>query len=181
VLVAFLGPARSEAANHAHEPPKVMTLPLIVLAIPSALGGFFGVAQIYEKQLHEWHSGNSALAMAASLGAIILGLILAVRAYWNAAKDPLPEKLGTLSTAMRNRFYFDEFYEATLIRLHDAAAAVADWVDRWIVEGFCVGLVRGGTDLTGRALRLAQTGNLQTYAFLIVLGVAVVLWFVLGK
>ena len=181
VLVAFLGPARSEASNHAHEPPKVMTLLLIVLAIPSALGGFFGVAQIYEKQLHEWHSGNPALAMAASLGAIVLGLILAVRAYWNAAKDPLPEKLGALSTAMRNRFYFDEFYETTLIRLHDAAAAVADWIDRWIVEGFCVGLVRGGTDLTGRALRLAQTGNLQTYAFLIVLGVAVVLWFVLGK
>ena len=49
------------------------------------------------------------------------------------------------------------------------------------VDGRCIGLIRGGTDLTGRALRLVQTGNLQTYAFLFVLGVAVVLWLVLGK
>jgi hypothetical protein len=39
--------------------------------------------------------------------------------------------------------------------------------------------VRGGTDFSGRALRLMQTGNLQTYAFLFVLGVAVVLFWVL--
>jgi hypothetical protein len=41
--------------------------------------------------------------------------------------------------------------------------------------------VRGGTDLTGRALRLVQTGNLQTYALLFIFGVAVGLWLVLGK
>ena len=39
----------------------------------------------------------------------------------------------------------------------------------------------GSSDLTGRALRLVQTGNLQTYAFLFVLGVALLLYFVLGK
>jgi len=49
------------------------------------------------------------------------------------------------------------------------------------VDGGGIGLVRGGTDITGRALRLMQTGNLQTYAFLFALGVAVVLYFVLGK
>jgi NADH:ubiquinone oxidoreductase subunit 5 (subunit L)/multisubunit Na+/H+ antiporter MnhA subunit len=113
--------------------------------------------------------------------AVAIGFIAAYKFYSRATSDPLPAKLGALSRAMANRFYFDEFYEATVIKLHDAVAALADWFDRWVVEGFCIGLVRGGTDLTGRALRLAQTGNLQTYAFLIVLGVAVVLWFVLGK
>jgi hypothetical protein len=49
------------------------------------------------------------------------------------------------------------------------------------VEGFGIGLVRDGTSLAGRALRLLQTGNLQTYAFLFALGVALLLWFVLGK
>ena len=82
---------------------------------------------------------------------------------------------------MKNRFYFDEFYEATFIRAHDFIAAVADFVDRWVVEGGSVGLVRGGTDITGRLLRLVQTGNLQTYAFLFALGVAVVLYWVLLK
>jgi NADH-quinone oxidoreductase subunit L len=56
-----------------------------------------------------------------------------------------------------------------------------DVIDRWFVEGFCIGLVRGGTDFSGRALRLMQTGNLQTYAFLFVLGVAALLYFVLVK
>jgi NADH-quinone oxidoreductase subunit L len=84
-----------------------------------------------------------------------------------------------LSLAMRHRFYFDEIYEATFIRLHDTLAAVAAFIDRWILDGFCLGLVRGGTDLTGRALRFVQTGNLSTYAFLFAAGVAVVLYFVL--
>ena len=111
----------------------------------------------------------------------MVGFLIARALYANAKSDPLPAKLGWLSRAMASRFYFDEIYEATVIRIHDTIAAISDWIDRWIVEGFCIGFVRGGTDFTGRALRLVQTGNLQTYAFLFVLGVAVVLWFVLGK
>jgi NADH-quinone oxidoreductase subunit L len=180
VLVAFLGSAKHNEAENAHESPKVMTLPLVTLAVPSALAGFFGIAQLYAKQLPEAHSGSQALAMVASLGALLLGFAFALKLYWQADKDPLPERFGALARTLRNRFYFDEFYETTIIRLHDAIAAMADWIDRWLVNG-CVGAVRGGTDLTGRALRLAQTGNLQTYAFLTVLGVAVVLWFTIGK
>ena len=82
---------------------------------------------------------------------------------------------------MKNKFYFDELYEATFIRAHDFIAKVADFIDRWVVDWGCIGLVRGGTDFSGRALRLVQTGNLQTYALLFVLGVAVVLWLVLGR
>ncbi len=82
---------------------------------------------------------------------------------------------------MKNKFYFDEFYEATFIRLHDSIAAMMDWIDRWLVEGLCLGLIRGGTNLSGRMLRLLQTGNLQTYAFLFVFGVAVLLYFALVK
>ena len=82
---------------------------------------------------------------------------------------------------MKNKFYFDDLYAATFVRLHDFFAAVLDFIDRWILEGAGIGLIRGGTDLSGRVLRLVQTGNLQTYAFLFVLGVALVLYFVLGK
>ena len=124
---------------------------------------------------------NSPGGALLGLSAVTLGFFLARELYQNAANDPLPAKLGGFATAMKNRFYFDELYEATFIRAHDFIAAVADWIDRWVVEGFGLGLVRGGTDFTGRALRLMQTGNLQTYAFLFVLGVAVVLWFALGK
>jgi NADH-quinone oxidoreductase subunit L len=191
-FVAFLGAARSEKARHAHESPAVMALPLIALAILSVAGGFIGIMNNYSSQFgaenasltvaeQVAHPFHDIFPMACGLGAVAVGLFLAFAFYKNAANDPLPAKLGALATAMKNRFYFDELYEATVIRLHDFIAAVADWIDRWIIEVAIIGTIRGGTDLSGRALRLAQTGNLQTYAFLFVLGVAVLLYFVLGK
>jgi hypothetical protein len=79
-----------------------------------------------------------------------------------------PKNWRALSRAMQNRFYFDEIYEATVIRIHDTIAAISDWIDRWIVL-----LHRARRD-GFEALRLVQTGNL-TYAFLFG---SVVLWFV---
>jgi len=204
LFVAFLGEPKAHEVEHAHESPGVMVWPLRILALLSVIGGVMGIDRIYDtysrrvvlmegppvaeflgahkyivRLLEPFH--HSLPAALIGIGATLVGFIIA-RALYNKAKtDPLPAKLGALSRAMANRFYFDELYEATVIRIHDAIATVSDWIDRWIVEGFCIGLVRGGTDLTGRALRLVQTGNLQTYAFLFVLGVAVVLWFVLGK
>ena len=76
---------------------------------------------------------------------------------------------------MRNRFYFDEIYDKLIAITHEALARLADWFDRWIVAGLGVKGLSGVTDIFGRSLRMVQTGNLQTYAFLFVLGVAVVL------
>jgi NADH-quinone oxidoreductase subunit L len=189
-FVVFFGKEKSKAASHAHESPWVMTLPLVALALFAAFGGFIGITNNYGSQFAAGHEALSVAQqiteplhsigpMLCGLAAAVVGIFVAFSLYAKADKDPLPEKLGGLATAMKNKFWFDELYEATFIRLHDFIAAVCDWIDRWLVEGFCIGLVRGGTDLSGRALRLMQTGNLQTYAFLFVLGVAVVLWFVL--
>ncbi|HEU5124894.1 MAG TPA: NADH-quinone oxidoreductase subunit L [Verrucomicrobiae bacterium] len=197
VFVVFFGSTRTKHAEHAHESPGVMTWPLRLLAVLSLIGGFIGLEALYGKQFSS-HAAEAEHAAgfvqqlfapfqhapaAAFTGIVVfvLGLAAAYALYAKADKDPLTEKLGWLSRAMRNRFYFDELYEATVIRLHDAISAFAGWLDRWIIEGFCIGLVRGGTDFTGRALRLVQTGNLQTYALLFVLGVAVLLYFVIGK
>jgi NADH-quinone oxidoreductase subunit L len=191
--VAFLGKAKTEAADHAHESPPVMAWPLRVLGVFALVGGVIGVSQIYASQfgstaghlpfaqtLVEPFRQSPGVAVI-GIAAVAIGFFAARALYRDAVKDPLPAKLGGLATAMKNRFYFDELYEATFIRAHDFIAAVMDWIDRWLVEGFCIGFVRGGTDITGRALRLVQTGNLQTYAFLFVLGVAVVMYFVLMK
>src|SRR3984885_3257000 len=191
-FVAFLGDARTEKARHAHESPAVMSLPLVVLAVFAVVGGYIGITNIYGSEFapdaEKLSTAQQALEplhnispMLCGIGAVTVGLIAAFVLYGKTATDPLPAKLGGLATAMKNRFYFDELYEATFIRAHDFIATVADWMDRWIVEGFCIGAIRGGTDLSGRALRLMQTGNLQTYAFLFVLGVALLLYFVLGK
>jgi NADH-quinone oxidoreductase subunit L len=191
-FVVFFGKDKSDHAKHAHESPLVMTLPLVVLAVFAAIGGFIGITNNYGSQFVADHETLSVaqqfleplrtpVPMLIGIGVALLGIFLAFALYKNASSDPLPAKLGALSTAMKNRFYFDEFYAATFIRAHDFLAAVADWIDRWILEGAIIGAIRGGTDLSGRALRLAQTGNLQTYAFLFVLGVALLLYFVLGK
>jgi len=191
-FVVFFGQEKSEAASHAHESPLVMTLPLVALALFAFIGGFIGVWNNYGSQFITGHETLSVAQqiteplknigpMLCGLAAAVVGIFLAFSLYNNATSDPLPAKLGALATATKNRFYFDEIYEATVIRAHDFIAVVMDWIDRWFVEGFCIGFVRGSTDLAGRALRLVQTGNLQTYAMLFALGVAVVLYFVLVK
>jgi len=191
-FVVFFGQEKSKAASHAHESPLVMTLPLLALALFAAIGGFIGITNSYGSQFIAGHETLSVAQqiteplknigpMLCGLAAAAVGIFVAFSLYKNVTSDPLPAKLGPLATWMKNKFYFDELYEATFIRAHDFIATVMDVIDRWFVEGFCIGLVRGGTDFTGRALRLVQTGNLQTYAFLFVLGVAVVLYLVLGK
>ncbi len=195
VFVVFGNATRSESAGHAHESPPVMVIPLRILAIFSVIGGFIGIENIYGGQLflvgaegHESLSvGRQLIAPfvdapgATTLGllAVVIGFIAAYTLYAKAATDPLPAKLGALSVWMRNRFYFDELYQATFIRFHDFLAAVADWIDRWLIAGLGVRGVHGTTELVGRALRQVQTGNLQTYAFLFALGVAFLLYFVL--
>jgi NADH-quinone oxidoreductase subunit L len=194
VLVVFYGKAKTHEAEHAHESPGVMVWPLRILAVASILaGGFIGVKEIYLKQFPaEATEQVSTLARLVEplvkapipaclgIGALLLGFFAAYALYAKADKDPLPEKLGALSRAMRNRFYFDELYQATVIRLHDTLAAIAAGID-WCIENVFIGFVRGGTDFSGRALRLLQNGNLQTYTFLFALGVALVLYLVLGK
>jgi NADH-quinone oxidoreductase subunit L len=191
-FVVFFGKEKSDHAKHAHESSLVITLPLVVLAVFAAVGGFIGITNNYGSQFAADHETLSVaqqfleplhtpIPMLIGIAVAVTGIFLAFTLYKNATSDPLPAKLGALSTAMKNRFYFDELYAATFIRAHDFLAAVADWIDRWILEGAIIGAIRGGMDLSGRALRLAQTGNLQTYAFLFVLGVALLLYFVLGK
>ncbi len=184
--------ARTEAAGHATESPPVMLFPLRILAVFSLIGGFIGLENLYGLE-HFAGDGSTeqrlgvaqqlvapfAQAPAAAvvgLLAVLLGFVAAYALYAKAASDPLPEKLGVLSVWMRNRFYLDEVYQATFIRAHDFLAAIAGWIDRWMIAGVGVRGVHGTTELLGRALRQFQTGNLQTYAFLFALGVAFLLY-----
>jgi NADH-quinone oxidoreductase subunit L len=191
-FVVFFGKEKSEHAEHAHESSPVMTVPLVILAVFSFAGGFIGITNNYGSQFSSDHETltvmqqltepfHNLFPMACGVGAFVIGFIGAFALYKNATTDPLPAKLGALATAMRNKFYFDEIYEATVIKLHDFIAAIFGFIDRWILEGAIIGFIRGGTNLTGRGLRLLQTGSLQTYAFLFVFGVALLLYFVLVK
>ena len=193
VLVAFFGGNRSEHAGHAHESPGVMTWPLIILAVPSVIAGFWGIDGFFNKQFNPtaaahhdgWLAtmfepfGHAPLAALLGLGATVFGFSFAYAFYAKTERDPLPDKLGAFARAMRNRFYFDELYQGLIAITHEVLAKLANWFDHWIIAGLGVRGIHGTTEIFGRALRLMQTGNLQTYAFLFVAGVVVVLIFAL--
>jgi len=212
LLVAFFGEPRSESASHAHESPRSMTVPLLVLAVPSVavawlpLGEFIGsafgshghgeavpvgeanaigIGPMFER-ISAGVNGvlfgpfnHNALAATFGLFAVLLGGSLAWACYGRGGADPLPRLLGGWARLLRNRFYFDEIYSGLVIPLHDAAAWVADWVDRWLIAGLGIRGLSGTVELVGRALRLVQSGNLQTYAFLFAAGLGCVAWFIL--
>ncbi|MEQ2008009.1 MAG: NADH-quinone oxidoreductase subunit L [Limisphaerales bacterium] len=195
VLVAFCGNARSEEASHAHESPGVMTWPLVVLAVPTLLAGAIGIDAYIAKVLPSEHPphnegflnnlfapfNHNILAAGFGLLAVVAGYQLARTLYVNADRDRLPEKIGVLAKLARDRFYFDELYEWFISVTQETLAKVADWFDRWIIAGLLVRGTHGTTELFGRALRLVQTGSLQTYAFLFAAGVVLVLaWQLLG-
>lgn len=186
VFVVFYSPEKSQSASHAHESPLAMTVPLVLLAIPTVFAGLWGIDLFIAGGHGEHHGGflssllapftHAPLGAIMGLGAVIFGFSLAYALYYNKSRDPLPDALGGLSRAMRNRFYFDELYNALIGLTHENLAKLANGIDKWIISGLVIKGIHGSTELAGRALRLAQTGNLQTYAFLLVLGLAVLLF-----
>lgn len=192
-FVAFMGKARSKSASHAHESPAVMTVPLIALAIPSVIGGYIGINSIFDHFFGHAHEGegfpqslfepfgHSPFAAFVGLLAVVIGAVAAFVLYNNAEGDAFTEKFGWFARAMRNRFYFDELYDKLIAISQEALASFTDWFDRWIVSGLLVRGTHGSIELTGRILRLLQSGNLQTYTFLFALGAAAVLFFALVR
>jgi len=110
----------------------------------------------------------------------VFGMLVANTLYSGAKADPLPSKLGVLAKAVRNRFWFDEVYQWFIDKVQENLAKLADAIDRWVIAGLLVRGTHGTTELAGRVLRLAQTGNLQTYAFWFAAGMAALLIFTLS-
>ncbi len=183
VLVAFHGAHRSEQASHAEESPSVMTVPLWILLVPTLVAGFFPVEHMINQTLGLHHAGGHAaapLAMAFSVLALMIGGSVAWSHYAGAGTDPLTQRFSGLSTLLRNRLWMDEIFSGMIAITHEAVSKLAGWVDQKILRGAIMGLFQHGVDILGRGLRLVQSGSLQTYAFLFVVGVALVIYIVLG-
>jgi NADH-quinone oxidoreductase subunit L len=188
VVVAFFGPPRTHAAEHPHESPRVMTIPLVILAILSLVGGWsfgaFGIEPFY----HGWSDDvlrttgqfvpppvevNVFLETIVPGAIVLLGVISAGYLYWGSRTDPLNLKL------LANKFYFDEFYDRNLVGGQQLATRFLNWIDSWILGGL---IVRGSAYVSagmGELFRLFQTGSLQGYAFLFSLGGILLIYFTL--
>ncbi|MGI8820040.1 MAG: NADH-quinone oxidoreductase subunit L [Chthoniobacterales bacterium] len=169
VLVVFFGKARSEHAEHGKESPFVMSVTLLVLAVPAAIAGFGLFANRFLPAPHA-DEGSHVVPILAS-GAMLLGLVGAFLLYRNREADPIDVAF------LRRRMLFDEFYAWLIRHTQGLLASVSAFLDRWILDA---GAVRGASTATwgfGAMLRLLQVGNLQAYAFLFGLGIVGLIYF----
>src|SRR5438093_5861436 len=169
LVIAFFGNPRSDIARESRESPPVMTVPLIVLALLAALGGFAFFARNLltlpvEKEV-------AILVPALAIVALIAGSGLAIALYRNRAHDPIDVEV------LRHKFYFDEFYSWLIYWTQELLASVSAFFDRWIIDTVAVDGSSRGTWGIGALLRLIQVGNPQAYVFLFGLGVVAVIYF----
>ena len=192
IIYVFLGSSRAPTAQ-LHESPRVMTLPLIVLAASTVLLSF--VLTPAWPWLHSYLLGDTEKGkliqpmLAISLLLVGTGIVLAWLLYRNAAAgDPLQKKQPALFRFLENRMWIDEVYAHTVVALSRAAARTSAWLDRYLWDGivrtfgalgqvFAVLTARideraineGVDDSTrvarrfGRLISAAHSGQIQTY------------------
>ncbi len=141
VWMVFFGQPRHAAAANAKESPKVMTVPLMVLAALSILGGALNLPGLHT--LTNWlehtinvHAGefNFQVAIVSTLlalAAIFISWLLYGRNPLKVGQsDPLKRSLGFLFTGMQRKWFVDEGYWAVFVnRFVDLANFLADYVD----------------------------------------------------
>ncbi len=189
VFLVFFGRPRSTAAEHASESPALITVPLILLAVLSALGGAFNLPKIYT--LEHWleHSLQHSLVvefnLTVAVGSVLLALAAITLAWWLYGKrqmrasdpDPLAAPLGGLFRALQNKWWVDEFYQAVIVRPYHALAGwLSRPVDNIVIDGVANGLGHL-TQWAAGGLRRIQTGYVRTYVLVVLFGVVLMLAF----
>jgi NADH-quinone oxidoreductase subunit L len=180
-FVVFFGKPRDHHAyEHAHESPWVMTLPLMFLAILSIIAGWNGAVPHFLDPHGEVEHSNIgyALMLVPHAGFVVAWLI-----YWKPRPSDAPVKgaLGPIWTLVENKYYFDEVYLWIVKYVQGTIANVCELFDRWILQRLGIGGLSVGTGLLGRTVRLLQTGSISGYAFLVGLGVTVIIYYVVVR
>jgi NADH-quinone oxidoreductase subunit L len=154
IWMVWFGKPRHAAAEHAQESPKVMTVPLRVLAGLSILGGALNLPYVHslghwlehtievvEHELHlpawleiSWGGFNPVVALLSTLLALlaiyISWLLYGRKPLEAGQKDPLKKPLGLLFTGMENKWFVDEGYWAVFVnRYVDIGRFLADVID----------------------------------------------------
>jgi NADH-quinone oxidoreductase subunit L len=186
------------------ESPWTMTVPLVVLAVLSAVGGFLGVPAVVhealpflpESWIHHWlgaeYGGPVAevehelhVPHATEWGLLGLGAALAVAGLFIAwvrwgrrgldADLSLRRRLGFLYTLWSRKYFVDEIYDDAVVKpVVEGSRRGLAPFDQRGVDGAVNGLARLVRG-AGVGLRGLQTGVVQTYALYVVLGVVLVI------
>ncbi|MEV5847886.1 NADH-quinone oxidoreductase subunit L [Streptomyces sp. NPDC051985] len=176
MLMTFFGEKRWQPDEHGHEPhphesPKVMTIPMIVLAVGSVFaGGFFSIGDRFLHWLEPitGHSeGDSPLSAATVTGATMVCLVIGVGiAYLQYGRRPVPAvapRGSLLTRAARRDLLQDDFNHVVLVRGGEHLTRSLVYVDHTLVDGVVNGTAAGVGGLSGR-LRKLQNGYARSYA-----------------
>ncbi len=177
LFLTFFGRFRGshEAEHHLHESPRTMLLPLVILAVGAAVGGFFPLPDLIqpvfrlpgETEHHPaWLPG---LATATALLGIALAFLLYVR------RPDLPGRLGASFAPLRRvfegKYFWDDLYDA-FVRgpvVKGSARLLWKWFDAGVIDGVVNGSASVAGDLAQR-VRHAQSGYVRAYALVILAG-----------
>ena len=185
LFLTFWGETRAapEVAGRIHESPRVMTVPLVVLAVLSVVGGYFTLPDLLAPLYGHAHPHVPLLVK-------YLPTLLALggigTAYWLYVRQPAAaERLGRRFAAVHrlllNKYYVDEAYDAVVVR---PLMAAAEWLwrvwDTLVIDGLVNGTARV-VQAGGLFLRFWQTGNVQAYALSLSLGAIVLFAYYLGR
>jgi NADH-quinone oxidoreductase subunit L len=199
IWLTFFGTSRvvPEVAGAVHEPPPSMSIVLGVLAAGSLLAGFLGLPVVWQHALGvpapfydflapllpatstahgdatiEW------LLMGVAVLAALVGIVFAWARYGRARSGAIaPARSGALHTLVSRGYFFDTVYERVVVRF-------IDWLSESVLgRGVEPTLAGASLSLPARGARRAtqwlarlQTGNVQAYAFYVLVGLAVTLW-----
>ncbi|MGZ3776452.1 MAG: NADH-quinone oxidoreductase subunit L [Mucilaginibacter sp.] len=198
LYLTFYGKFRgtSEQEHHLHESPPTMTIPLIVLAVLSIVGGFIGIPEVLgghhwlsewlspvladsAKQLHpsELSSSTEITLMIASVAGAVLALIYAYVKYVKNSHVPASdsEERPGLVNLSYHKFYIDEIYDFLIRKPLDGLSVFFyKVVDLLAIDGLVNGLGKI-TIRSSKGFRLLQTGNVGYYIFMMVIGIIAIL------
>ncbi|SDN08657.1 NADH-quinone oxidoreductase subunit L [Streptomyces sp. cf386] len=176
MLMTFFGEKRwqpDEKGNepHPHESPKVMTIPMIVLAIGSvAAGGFFSIGERFVHWLEPitgFEHGHPPISAGVVTGATVACMVIGVAvAYGQYGRRPVPvvaPRGSLLTRAARRDLLQDDFNHVVLVRGGEHLTRSLVYVDHTLVDGVVNGTAASMGGLSGRMRRL-QNGFARSYA-----------------
>ncbi|WP_163338084.1 NADH-quinone oxidoreductase subunit L [Desulfopila sp. IMCC35008] len=185
IFVVFHGQPRDEHAyEHAQESPKVMTYPLIILAVGAVFAGYLNIPGIFGGHLavSHWlapsladvhHSGLflEIVAILTSIAAFGIGIWFAYNKFYKKQADE-PVYSG-LSSFAYNKFFVDEIYHYLIVVPYQfLGEKIWKNIEPWVTDG-PVKLAVWLYDVLAKAFRIVQVGYVRVYAIYMVIGLSV--------
>ncbi len=185
VFMTFSGEQRGHEHPHGWvDKYPLMAAPLLILAVPSVLSGLWGAPLFgngfgnFLEHGHPEHVEPNVMVAGGSVLLAVAGIGLAWAMYYRKALSP-----ATMTAVFRpiyvgaiNKYGFDRLYNALIGTIFIGGAATLANFDRRVIDGAVNGIARVTVN-AGGALRLAQTGRVQSYALAVFGGLVIIAFF----